>query len=164
MAAPTAAPDILLYLEAYYRNAIPRGKLMRQVTTGMYLTDRELWERWQDQNETVEIRYIPLDLQTRIDDTEIELAMCQLCTLLSEVEMIATDLPAKWSFRMNSYFQEVKGFIASQCIDEARHTEVFRKRALANGVGLLRASIRGEHSLKGLLDVIAGSDPAADRK
>ena len=35
---------------------------------------------------------------------------------------------------MNSYFQEVKAFIATQCIDEARHAEVFRKRALANGV------------------------------
>ena len=83
---------------------------------------------------------------------EQELAFCQLCTLLSEIEMIATDLPAKWSHHMNSYFQEVKGFIATQCMDEARHTEVFRKRALANGVGLLRAGVRSEHSLKGLLE------------
>ena len=83
---------------------------------------------------------------------EQEIAFCQLCTLLCEVEMIATDLPAKWSFHMNSYFQEVKGFIAAQCMDEARHSEVFRKRALANGMGLLRASVRGEHALKGILE------------
>jgi len=83
---------------------------------------------------------------------EQEIAFCQLCTLLSEVEMIATDLPAKWSFHMNSYFQEVKGFIAAQCMDEARHSEAFRKRALANGMGLLRASVRGEHALKGILE------------
>jgi hypothetical protein len=89
---------------------------------------------------------------------ELEIAFCQLCTLLSEVEMIATDLPAKWSHHMNSYFQEVKGFIATQCIDEARHTEVFRKRALANGVGLLRASVRGEHALKGLLEADSYSE------
>jgi hypothetical protein len=87
-----------------------------------------------------------------------ELAFCQLCTLLAEVEMIATDLPAKWSHHMNSYFQEVKGFIATQCMDEARHTEVFRKRALANGVGLLRASVRAEHSLKGLLEADSYSE------
>ncbi|MEE9279130.1 MAG: ferritin-like domain-containing protein [Myxococcota bacterium] len=89
---------------------------------------------------------------------EQELAFCQLCTLLAEVEMIATDLPAKWSHHMNSYFQEVKGFIATQCMDEARHTEVFRKRALANGVGLLRASVRAEHSLKGLLEADSYSE------
>jgi hypothetical protein len=89
---------------------------------------------------------------------ELEIAFCQLCTLLSEVEMIATDLPAKWSHHMNSYFQEVKGFIATQCIDEARHSEVFRKRALANGVGLLRASVRGEHALKGLLEADSYSE------
>ena len=89
---------------------------------------------------------------------EIEYAFCQLCTLLSEVEMIATDLPSKWSHHMNSHFQEVKGFIATQCIDEARHAEVFRKRALANGVGLLRASVRGEHALKGLLEADSYSE------
>ncbi len=89
---------------------------------------------------------------------EQEIAFCQLCTLLSEVEMIATDLPAKWSFHMNSYFQEVKGFIATQCMDEARHSEVFRKRALANGMGLLRASVRGEHALKGILEADSYSE------
>lgn len=89
---------------------------------------------------------------------ELEIAFCQLCTLLSEVEMIATDLPAKWSHHMNSYFQEVKGFIASQCIDEARHSEVFRKRALANGVGLLKASVRSEHALKGILEADSYSE------
>ncbi len=89
---------------------------------------------------------------------EQEIAFCQLCTLLCEVEMIATDLPAKWSFHMNSYFQEVKGFIATQCMDEARHSEVFRKRALANGMGLLRASVRGEHALKGILEADSYSE------
>ena len=87
-----------------------------------------------------------------------EIAFCQLCTLLAEVEMIATDLPAKWSHHMNSYFQEVKGFIATQCMDEARHTEVFRKRALAGGVGLLRAGARSEHALKGLLEADSYSE------
>jgi len=82
----------------------------------------------------------------------IEIAFSQLCTLLSEVEMVATDLPAKWAPDMNSYFQEVKAFISSQCMDEARHAEAFRKRALANGVGLMRASPRSQEALKGILE------------
>ncbi len=83
---------------------------------------------------------------------EQELAFCQLCTALTEVEMVATDLPARWAPDMNSYFQEVKAFIATQCIDEARHAEVFRKRALANGVGLMQADARAEEALKGVLE------------
>lgn len=83
---------------------------------------------------------------------ELEIAFCRLCTLLTEVELIATDLPAKWAWRMNSDYQEVKNFIATQAVDEARHAEVFRKRCLANGVGLLRADRANEEGLKGILE------------
>jgi hypothetical protein len=89
---------------------------------------------------------------------EQEIAFSQLCTLLTEVEMVATDLPARWAPDMNSYFQEVKAFIASQCMDEARHAEAFRKRALAGGVGLLRASPRSEEALKGILEADSYSE------
>ena len=98
------------------------------------------------------------DLEKYEIPLELEIAFCQLATLLCEVEMIATDLPAKWSHHMNSYFQEVKGFIATQCMDEARHAEAFRKRALAGGVGLLRAGVRSEHALKGLLEADSYSE------
>jgi hypothetical protein len=90
--------------------------------------------------------------------SEQEIAFSQLCTLLTEVEMVATDLPARWAPDMNSYFQEVKAFIASQCMDEARHAEAFRKRALAGGVGLLRASPRSEEALKGILEADSYSE------
>jgi hypothetical protein len=75
------------------------------------------------------------DLQELPDD--MEHAMCQLCALLTEVEMIAADLPAKWMWRMNHDFIEAKMFLCTHIMDEARHAEVFRKRALSNGGGLL---------------------------
>lgn len=84
-------------------------------------------------------RDIPWDELRELPD-DVEHAMCQLCTLLTEVEMIASDLPAKWLWRMNHEFIEAKMFLCTQIFDEARHTEVFRKRALANGGGLLRSS------------------------
>ncbi len=80
------------------------------------------------------------ELRELADD--VEHAICQLCTTLSEVEMIASDLPAKWMWRMNHDFVEVKMFLCTQIMDEARHTEVFRKRALANGGGLLKSRSR----------------------
>ena len=96
--------------------------------------------------------------QVRDPARGLEVAFCQLCTLLSEVEMIATDLPAKWSHHMNSYFQDVKNFIATQAIDEARHAEVFRKRALAAASACSSASVRGEHALKGILEADSYSE------
>ncbi|MCL4683146.1 ferritin-like domain-containing protein [Myxococcota bacterium] len=101
------------------------------------------------------------DLAKHERPQEVEIAFAQLCTFFTEVEMIATDLPAKWCWRMNNQFHEVKGFIASQAIDEARHAEVFRKRALAGGVGLMRALPQAEHSLKAILDSDTYSEASA---
>lgn len=83
---------------------------------------------------------------------EIGKAYSQLLTFLTEVEMIATDVPAKWMGRLNADFFEVKNFIATQAMDEARHAEVFRKRALSTGWGLMRASKANECNLKFLRD------------
>lgn len=83
---------------------------------------------------------------------DVEHAMCQLCTTLSEVEMIAADLPAKWMWRMNHDFIEAKMFLCTQIMDEARHTEVFRKRALANGGGLLKSRAGAESLLRTILE------------
>jgi len=63
-------PEQLLILEAFYRDVIPRGKLLRQVTSGIYVSDGDLWQRWQDATEQVEIRYVPFDPTTRYPDSE----------------------------------------------------------------------------------------------
>ncbi|HJO23143.1 MAG: ferritin-like domain-containing protein [Myxococcota bacterium] len=67
---------------------------------------------------------------------DLERAMCQFNTFLTMGEYLATDILAPWLPRFNTYFHEIKMFIAAQAMDEARHTEVFRKRILANGGGL----------------------------
>jgi hypothetical protein len=83
---------------------------------------------------------------------DIAKAYAQLLTFLTEVEMIATDVPAKWMGRLNADFFEVKNFISTQAMDEARHAEVFRKRALTTGYGLMKASPQNELNLKFLRD------------
>jgi hypothetical protein len=67
---------------------------------------------------------------------DLERALCQFMTFLTMGEYLATDVLAPWLPKFNTYFHEIKLFIASQAMDEARHTEVFRKRLLANGGGL----------------------------
>ncbi len=84
--------------------------------------------------------------------SDLEHAMCQLCTTLSEIEMIASDLPAKWMWRMNHEFLEAKMFLCTQIMDEARHSEVFRKRALSNGGGLLQSRASTETLLRTIIE------------
>ncbi|MHB8576367.1 MAG: ferritin-like domain-containing protein [Dehalococcoidia bacterium] len=69
---------------------------------------------------------------------DVERAMCQLCTFLAEVEFIAGDTPGKWIPRISPDYFEVSMFLGTQIMDESRHEDVFRKRALVNGGGLLQ--------------------------
>lgn len=81
---------------------------------------------------------IPWEKMPEISE-ELELAMSQLCTFLTQVEFIAGDVPGMYAPNVSGEYFEVALFLASQIMDEARHLEVFRKRALANGIGLLKA-------------------------
>jgi hypothetical protein len=82
---------------------------------------------------------------------ELEAAMAQLCTVLEEIALVAMEFPSRWIFSINQEFLELKSYLCAQMIDEARHVEVFRKRALAGGQGLKRASATAEQALKEML-------------
>ncbi len=82
---------------------------------------------------------IPWDELKPLPD-DVERAYSQFCTFLTEVEFIAGDTPSQWLPAISNEHYEVKMFLASQIMDEARHLDVFRKRALANGGGLMSSS------------------------
>jgi len=68
----------LLQLEAYYREMIPQGKLMRQVTSGIYFSDAELWDAYREANEQVRLRYLVLNPALRIPDSEVEVTNAEI--------------------------------------------------------------------------------------
>ncbi len=127
----------------------PRGAAAREAVprTGYYLDKKA--DVWSDNatmlyEEAVQRQWssatdIPWEKLERLPD-EIERAMCQLCTFLTEVEFIAGDTPGQWVPKISNQHFETKLFLCTQIMDEARHLDVFRKRALANGGGLLEAS------------------------
>ncbi|MFQ5665190.1 MAG: hypothetical protein ACE5I7_02040 [Candidatus Binatia bacterium] len=82
---------------------------------------------------------------------ELAAAVGQLCTTLEEISLVMMEFPSRWVFSINQEFLELKSYLCAQMIDEARHVEVFRKRALAGGSGLKRASTTGEQALKEIL-------------
>lgn len=71
--------------------------------------------------------------------TDLEMAMCTLCTFLTQVEFIAGDLPGRFLEQVPPEQFEAQLFLGTQVMDEARHEDVFRKRALVNGGGLVDA-------------------------
>src|SRR5262245_51589418 len=73
-------------------------------------------------------------------------------TFLAENEFAALYVPAKWIPRIHPHFVETIMFLSRQIADEARHIEVFTRRAAANGTGLQFSSASTQRSLKTLLD------------
>ena len=124
------------------RGAVPRPGALRLGPT--YTSKADVWADncrmlYEEgvQRQWSSARDIPWDTLTELPD-ETERAMCQLATMLTEVEFIAGDVPGQWLPSVSAQDFEVGLFLMTQIMDEARHTDVFRKRALANGGGLLQ--------------------------
>jgi hypothetical protein len=84
---------------------------------------------------------------------EIESAVVQVMTYLIENEMAALLVPAKFLAQVHPHFREVMQLLAIQVADEARHVEVFTRRATLRHKGELGLSTAsGQLSLKTLLD------------
>jgi hypothetical protein len=85
-------------------------------------------------------------------DDEIEDAVVQVMTYLIENEMAALQIPASFAARVHPHFQEVVQVLAIQAADEARHVEVFTRRATLMRRSLGLSTVGGRQSLKTLLD------------
>jgi hypothetical protein len=85
--------------------------------------------------------------------SEIESAVIQVMTYLIENEVAALLVPAKFLAQVHPHFREVMQLLAIQVADEARHVEVFTRRATLRHQGELGLStVSGQQSLKTLLD------------
>ena len=80
----TADNLLQLQLEAYYRDVIPRGKLLRQVSSGIHVSDAELWQAYRDQNERASVSYVSFDPLTRVADDRIEVTDQEIASYYRE--------------------------------------------------------------------------------
>ena len=126
---------------------IPRGAIpdTRTEQMGYSIFDKsEVWsdlcadlyedaiqERWNSSTE------IPWD-ELKPLNADIERAICQIATLLSEYGWAKAQTTGRWLQEISYGFIEVKLFLGAVVFDSARLYEVWRKRALANGGGLGR--------------------------
>lgn len=78
-------------------------------------------------------------------------ALAQIMTFLAENELSALYVPARFIPRIHPVYAEVAMFLATQLADEARHIDVFLKRARLCGVGLGTSSVTTSRSLLSLM-------------
>lgn len=78
LASPTAKQSgLLLQLESYYRDAIPKQKLYQQITSGLWISDATLWMNYRDAHDSAAISYaqfVPSDADVAaepVSDAEI---------------------------------------------------------------------------------------------
>lgn len=128
-----------------YDSALPRGAQHRGGVQGLGYSVFEKQEVWADSaaglyEEAIQRRWasasaIPWPELKPLPD-EVERAIGQICTGLSEQSQSAGEATSRWLHRMTYGYHEIKLYLATIVFDCARHSEAFRKRALANGGGL----------------------------
>lgn len=82
----------------------------------------------------------------------LEAAVGQVMTFLAENELSALYVPSRFLPRIHPAFVETAMFLATQLADEARHIDVFLKRARVAGGGLGISSVTTSRSLLSLME------------
>jgi hypothetical protein len=128
-----------------YQTEMPRGAVPIPGVEGMGYSIFEKQEVWSDAcarlyEEAIQRRWRPAtdvpwtEIQPLPDD--VERAICQICTHISEKEQMEADVLGRWEPEISYGYHEVKLYLATTIFENARAVEVFRKRALTNGGGL----------------------------
>jgi len=82
----------------------------------------------------------------------VEAALVQVLTYLVENETAALLVPARFCAQVHPHFREIMQLLAIQAADEARHIEVFTRRALLGGGALGLSTAGGQASLLTLVE------------
>jgi hypothetical protein len=94
---------------------------------------------------------IPWDAAFTLPD-EVEDALVQVLTYLIENENAALLVPARFLAQIHPHFREIMQLLAIQVADEARHVEVFTRRATRCRQRLGLSTVSGQASLQTLME------------
>lgn len=139
----------------------PRGASVERGGPQFAFTLREKRDVWARELNTIykqsvasqwsAARDVPWDRLPKLP-TEVEGAVAQVMTFLTENEFAALYVPARFIPRIHPHYREVVEVLAMQVVDEARHAEAFTRRAECGGAGLGTTAVSGQLSLKTLLE------------
>jgi len=128
-----------------YSTEMPRGAIPIPGVESMGYSIYQKQEVWSDAcarlyEEAIQRRWRPATdvpwatIEPLPDD--LERAICQICTHISEKEQMEADVIGRWEPEISYGYHEVKLYLATTVFENVRAVEVFRKRALSNGGGL----------------------------
>jgi len=83
---------------------------------------------------------------------DVEDAVVQVMTYLIENETAALIVPARFAAQVHPHFREIMQLLVIQAADEARHIEVFTRRAWLRRSRIGLSTVGGQTSLKTLVD------------
>ena len=94
-----------------------------------------------------------IDWSVALDhDGVVEDAVVQVMTFLIENEEAALVVPARFLGQIHPHFREIQQVLAITIADEARHIDVFTRRATITGHELALSTVGGRASLQTLID------------
>lgn len=70
-ADPSVDEQLLLNIEQYYRDVLPRQRLEQRLATGISVSDAAAWEEFKARNETAVATYVTIDPSRVVEDEEI---------------------------------------------------------------------------------------------
>ena len=73
-ADPSVDEGLLLSIEQYYRDLLPRLKLQRQLQEGVYVSDETLWDYYREGQETAVVRFVRMTPLAEIADSEVSVS------------------------------------------------------------------------------------------
>src|SRR5450432_143520 len=60
---------VLIQLESYYRDELPKRKLFEQIAGPVFVTDAQLWRAYEDAHDTAQVSYVVFDPMTVLDSS-----------------------------------------------------------------------------------------------
>jgi len=129
---------------AYPFRVVERARAAPPEVAALY--DQAVTSQWDAGRDVPWSTVVPLD-------PPLERAVGQVMTFLAENELSALYVPSRFLPRIHPAYAETAMFLATQLCDEARHIDVFLKRARAGGGGLGVSSATTSRSLLTLLEL-----------
>jgi peptidyl-prolyl cis-trans isomerase D len=68
---------VLIQLEGYYRDELPKRKLFEQIAGPVFVTDAQLWRAWQDSHDSAQVSFVAFDPST-IPDSSVHVTDAEL--------------------------------------------------------------------------------------
>ncbi|MBA2683986.1 MAG: peptidyl-prolyl cis-trans isomerase [Gemmatimonadaceae bacterium] len=85
---------VLLQLEGYYRDELPKRKLFEQIAGPVFVTDAQLWRAWQDSHDTAQVSFVAFDPAT-IPDSSVHVSDGELHAYFDSHKKEMLDRPGR---------------------------------------------------------------------